>query len=202
MCFAFSSRSYEHTMDQEDQVSSYNVKMCHKGKHYKFVFGMKQDDHTIEFRGQGIRPEKLEDLIFKTKILVDGQLTTEHNYTYQEIQELFQQAQDSKVVQEAIQKYLPTTEVKVKVKGKVKGKGKGTGQVPRLTAPKKTKAVSHSIKPKSSESHEEIKEGVQNSTLEPGTQPGYVVNPLTNKEIKVGGPTYQKLCREGYTCDY
>lgn len=76
-----------------------------------------------------------------------------------------------------------------------------------FTKNKKSKLLSNlsikhlSIKQKASQGTQSRELATKKKLFQPGKNLNHVINPLTNKEILIGGPTYNKLCETGlYKC--
>lgn len=163
--------------------------LCRKGDKYIFTYGTIVGDQQIKISGQSTDPQqKKEDHIFKTTISINQQKKEERMLTYSQVASLFNQGKNSPILAQ----YLPNVT-----------QGAQKRQSPQITQGAQKRQITQGVQKR------QIIQGAQKRQvgeagkvrLESGQRVGYVINPETGREIKIGGETYKKICNTGrYIC--
>lgn len=188
-CITFNIGKINVTADQQTLNFSEHRKMCNKDGNLSFEYGTVIGKDEIFIVGHSIKPEgKLENYKFVIIVYINDKEIDQKEVTYADLVDLFTRELNSKMLSGIKSKYLPAL----------------PPSPAKLREPKKKTKVSPKLleAPKSQKSQKvEGKESQTKIKLVPGKKEGYVVNPETGAEIKIGGKTYQELCKTGkYAC--
>ncbi len=165
-------------------------KICHEGGIFSFEFGTIIDKKKVLVIGRSIKPEKkLENYEFIVHTYLDGKRIDEKRIGYKDVGDLFTHETNSHLLLDLSRsQHLRSPVVKKKITHQQ------MRQKPQISQKKQP-----SQKKQSSQSRQLNEKG--KLSFKPGKKEGYVINPETGAEIKIGGPTYTDLCETGgYTC--
>lgn len=179
-------------------------KVCHKGGEFTFEYGTMVNGNEVLLVGHSIdQADKLEDYKFMTIVNINGKEVDQMEINYAQFADLFSRDLKSKLLSSIKAKYLKASTTNTPPAS------------PSETLPNKdTKLLlpppsPSSHLPSSESAHEVVSQlATENPKskkgkikLNPGKKQGYVINPQTGMEIKIGGPTYDQLCSSGkYEC--
>ncbi len=189
-CLSFQLGQIQIKEHHEPTIINESRKICQKGDAYTFEYGTQIGQSEILLVGASITPIRNSSDIEKSKYLVhtyiNHQPKGEHEYTYSQIMNLFTENDHSQILK-ATQKLLHTTSplVQKQIQNKTQKTQPRQKTQPQQKIQKgqKTQRVESQLK------------------LAKGTTKDHVINPETGHEIKIGGPTYEKLCQTGnYIC--
>jgi len=149
-------------------------KICNEKGQFSFEFGTIIDDNKVFLAGHSIKPEKnLENYKFILHTYLNDKMIHEGQVDYDQVVDLFTHDVNSELLRGFRGKSLPSSKTKRAVTGS-------------------QKRQSHQLSQKTEKGK---------TILQPGKKEGYVINPESGAEIKIGGPTYEELCKSGkYTC--
>lgn len=191
-CMAFDIGKVKITADQVTLDFKENRTLCHKNGDFSFKYGTMISNNEIFLVGKSIKPKKnIQNYEFNVDIYVNNKKVMDKKIDYTQVVDLFTKENNSKIINE-IKKYFPTYKSpSPKVRQLVQKDQKN------LPIKKPTSAV-FPLTQKSQKNRSQQSQKTKNqfgvSELSPGKKEGYVVNPLTGKEVKIGGKTYYKLC--------
>lgn len=178
-CVSFNIGKLQVTANKVNLHFNEHRKLCHKDGQLSFEYGTIVNTCEILLIGSSIKLEKdINKHQFMVFTYIGKKKISERELSYNDIVDLFNKENKSALLKSVIKK-LPETGTKLK----------------SAIAPPKSKK--DAPKKKSLKGYP-YKKGI---LLKPGKKKGWVINPETDKAIKIGGKTHENLCATGkYTC--
>lgn len=210
-CVSVMVGEFTQTNKNGDFVMNYNEqrKLCQERGNYSFIYGTGIGSNYLEFSGKTVKPEeKTEKIVFNVTISVNKKKKEERTMTYQEVIDLFEKEKKNHLFIDVVHKYLPIVQ-KQFIEGRpalIQGPQRRGPLIEEVTE-EETRKITQKGQRKQRPS--QLKQSGQRKQLmetgkiklEPGKLPDTVINPNTGREIKIGGDTYNELCRSGlYIC--
>lgn len=148
-------------------------KICRKNGHISFEYGKLIDKDNILIVGESITPENdINKYKFVAIAYKNNKKIREETVTYKQVLDLFKMDNKSKLL---------TTLTSLPIKNITHKQKIQSQSNAALSRPTVSPKIPVALLPSKTENH--------------------VINPLTGKEIKIGGPTYIELCSTGaYIC--
>lgn len=174
-CISYDSGTFD--LGQKSLNFTQHRKICKDKSKVSFEYGQSVGKDYYLIVGVSIMPStKIENIKFMALTYLNGKKIGEKKINYSQAMNLLQKNDYKSFIQSSPKAIKPPTKTPVKAL-----EASSTKRALYSTAPVVT--------PK------------QPVKLTPGSKENHVINPLTNKEILIGGPTYQQLCSSGsYIC--